>query len=281
MSSLPRQAFPLWPSRAPGALGDSPEGDVPTLTPYWPKDGTGAARAAVIVCPGGSYGMLADYEGRDYALWLNDQGVAAFVLKYRLGTNGYRHPAMAADLGRAIRTLRHHAKAWNLDPAKVGAMGSSAGGHLVATLMTHFDRGQPAAAYPVERASSRPDFGVLCYAVISMGDLAHEESKRNLLGPEPAPELVRHLSNELHVTADTPPCFIWHTQDDAAVKVENVLVFAAALQAKGVSFSLHIYPSGPHGLGLGRTDYQAGDTRPLHPWTREFRAWLAERILTA
>jgi len=276
MSSIPHTPFPLWDSSPPGALGHSPDEHVPTLTPYWPDVGS-ATGAAVIVCPGGSYEMLAEHEGRDYALWLSERGIAAFVLKYRLGTHGYRHPAMLNDVARAVRTVRHRAGAWKLDPRKIGVIGSSAGGHLVSTAVTHFDAGQPGAADIIDRISSRPDLGILCYPVISMGELAHEGSKRNLLGSGPTPELTALLSSELQVRPSTPPCFIWHTQDDAAVKVENALVFASALQAKGVSFSLHIYPSGPHGLGLGVTGYKPGDTRPLHPWTQELQGWLKER----
>ena len=178
---------------------------------------------------------------------------------------------------RAVRLLRQRAADWGLDPGRIGIIGSSAGGHLVSSLVTHFDAGQPAAAQPADRLSSRPDLGILCYPVISMGPLAHEESRRNLLGPAPSEELIRLLSSEWQVRRDTPPCFIWHTQDDEAVKVENALVFAAALQGKGVSFSLHLYPHGPHGLGLGATGYTPGDPRPLHPWTRELELWLAER----
>jgi acetyl esterase/lipase len=276
MSSIPHESFPLWDIPAPGALGHSTEEHVPTLTPYAPANGR-ATGAAVIVCPGGSYGMLADHEGRDYALWLNDRGIAAFVLKYRLGSHGYRHPIMVTDAARAIRTVRHRAAAWSLDPQRIGIMGSSAGGHLVSTAITHFDAGESKAPDPIDRISSRPNLGILCYPVISMGPLAHEESRRNLLGTLPSPELVTLLSSELQVKPSTPPCFIWHTQDDDAVKVENALAFASALQAQGVSFSLHIYPSGPHGLGLGVSGYQPGDTRPLHPWTRELEGWLKER----
>jgi acetyl esterase/lipase len=221
--------------------------------------------------------MLAEHEGRDYALWLADRGVAAFVLKYRLGTHGYRHPAMATDVARAVRSVRRHAAAWGLDPGRIGVMGSSAGGHLTSTAVTHFDSGTPGAFDPVDRASSRPDLGILCYAVISMGPLAHEESRRNLLGSEPAPGLAELLSGELQASPSTPPCFIWHTRDDAAVKVENALAFAAALQRNRVPFALHIYPSGPHGLGLGAPAYQPGDPRPLHPWTMELETWLREQ----
>ena len=259
---------PLWPQGAPGALGQEPK-DVPTLTPYLaPADK--ASGAAIVVCPGGAYGGLAAHEGHDYALFLNQKGVHAFVLKYRLGTAGYRHPAMLQDVQRAIRLVRARAGEWGVDKQRVGVMGSSAGGHLASTALTHFDRGQTAAADPVERESCRPDLGILCYPVISMGPLTHAGSKHNLLGPNPDPALVTLLSNELQVTPDTPPCFLWHTADDAAVKVENSLEFAAALSRHKVPFALHIYPHGRHGLGLA-------DKPPFanpHPWALELVGWL-------
>jgi acetyl esterase/lipase len=143
-------------------------------------------------------------------------------------------------------------------------MGSSAGGHLASTLLTHFDAGQLDAADAVERQSSRPDLGILCYPVISMGPNTHGGSKNNLLGKDPDPELVKLLSNELQVTKETPPCFIWHTWEDKAVKVENSLDFAAALQKAGVPFDLHVYQHGAHGLGLGKN----------HPWAQDCVFWL-------
>ena len=198
----------LWPGGAPGALGTA-DPDKPTLTPYLPEPER-ATGAAIVVCPGGGYGGLAAHEGHDYALWLNDHGVAAFVLKYRLGSHGYRHPIMLADAARAVRLVRARAATWSVDPKRVGIMGSSAGGHLASTLLTHFDAGRGDAADPIDRESSRPNLGVLCYAVITLGQHTHQGSKRNLLGPDPSPELVRLLSNELQVTPQTPPCFIWH-----------------------------------------------------------------------
>jgi acetyl esterase/lipase len=260
--------FPLWLGPAPGALGQEPK-DIPTLTPYLP-DPSMATGAAIVICPGGGYGALANHEGEHYALWLNQHGVAGFVLKYRLGSAGYRHPIMLHDAARAVRLVRARAADWNVDPNRIGIMGSSAGGHLAATLLTHFDAGQPDAADPVERASSRPDLGILCYAVITMGEHTHEGSKRNLLGPDPAPELVQFLSNEQHVTPTTPPCFVWHTWEDAAVKVENALDFAAALRRHGVPFDLHVYQQGRHGLGLN-------DRPPFanpHPWAHDCLFWL-------
>ena len=146
--------IPLWPDGAPGALGGTTN-DIPTLTPYLP-DAANLSGAAIVICPGGGYAHLAPHEGNDFALWLNQHGVTCFVLKYRLGSHGYRHPAMLQDAARAVRLVRARAAEWNIDPKRVGIMGSSAGGHLASTLMTHFDSGQPDAADPVERQSSRP-----------------------------------------------------------------------------------------------------------------------------
>jgi acetyl esterase/lipase len=268
------QIIRLWQTTAPGARGQDPDRDIPFLTPYWPM-ASGETGASVIVCPGGGYGGRADYEGRDYALWLNERGIAAFVLNYRLGSHGYRFPVITNDLVRAMRVVRANSAGWGLDGARIGVMGSSAGGHLASTLLVHFDSGASEAADPVERVSSRPDFGILCYPVISMvPPWGHEGSKRNLLGPEPSIEEADYLSTEKHVRKDTPPCFIWHTQDDEMVRVENALVFASALMACGVPTSLHIYPSGPHGLALGFKGCQTNDARPLHAWTRELDEWL-------
>lgn len=278
VAAQPQQAWPLWANGAPGALGTDPIKDIPTLTPFWPAPEK-ATGASVVVCPGGGYGGLAEHEGRDYALWLNDQGVAGFVLKYRLGSGNYRHPAMLNDVSRAVRTVRANALAWKLDPKRIGVMGSSAGGHLASTALTHFDAGQPDATDPIERVSSRPDLGILCYPVISMGAITHQGSKNNLLGNAPAPELVTLLSNELQVTKETPPCFIWHTWEDTAVKVENALEFAAALRRNNVLFDLHVYQRGGHGMGLGVRPYELGKTEPakLHPWTHDLSFWLKQQ----
>jgi acetyl esterase/lipase len=268
----PRDPFPLWPQGAPGALGKEDK-DIPTLTPYFanPDRATGAA---VVVLPGGGYGGLAPHEGRDYAMWLNELGITAFVLKYRLGSGGYRHPIMLQDAARALRYVRANAEGWKLDPKRVGIMGSSAGGHLASTVLTHFDPGDPNAADAVDRQSSRPDLGILCYPVITMGEKTHAGSKRNLLGDNPSPELVRLLSNELQVTKETPPTFLFHTAEDTAVSVENSLLFAAALARNGVPFALHVYPKGAHGIGLGTRGW---DPAARHPWTTQCAFWLKER----
>jgi acetyl esterase/lipase len=259
----------LWADGAPGALGQEPQ-DRPTLTPYWPAEDA-ATGAALLICPGGGYGHLADHEGAGYARFYNQHGITAFVLKYRLGSDGYRHPVMLQDAARGLRLIRSQAVGWGLDPQRIGIIGSSAGGHLASTLLTHFDAGDPEAGDAVERVSSRPDLGLLCYPVISMATITHGGSRRNLLGPAPTPELIELLSNERQVTSNTPPCFVWHTVEDPAVKVENSLQFGAALAKAGVPFELHLYERGRHGIGLGQSDGASSDT---HPWAGESVRWL-------
>jgi len=262
----------LWPSGAPGAQGSEPV-DVPTLVPYLLPKGKGSG-AAVIVCPGGGYSRLADHEGKPVAEWLNTVGVAAFVLKYR-HTARYPHPAPLQDAARAIRTVRARAAEWGLDPARVGILGFSAGGHVASTAGTHFDGGRADAADPVERASSRPDLMILIYPVITMGEKTHAGSKKNLLGADPKPEMVKLLSNEEQVTKDTPPAFVVHTVNDAGVPVENSLMFVSALRRAGVPFELHLYERGPHGFGLGT---RGGTTDPvLSTWPSLCAAWLRVR----
>jgi len=274
--AMAQEPLLLWPEGAPGALGTS-ENDRPTLTPFLPATGR-ASGAAMVICPGGGYGGLAAHEGREYALWLNDLGIAGFVLKYRLGSHGYRHPAMLQDATRALRIVRSRAAEWRIDPKRVGVMGSSAGGHLASTLLTHWDEGRADAKDAIDRVSSRPDLGILCYPVISMGLNTHAGSRRNLLGQDPSPELVQQLSSELQVTTNTPRCFVWHTWEDRAVKLEGVLDFASALQRHGIPFDLHVYQKGPHGIGLGSRTY---DPAKLHPWTQDCAFWLSEQGWTA
>jgi acetyl esterase/lipase len=267
------KSFSFWSHGAPGALGREQK-DIPTLSVYLPQQ-TGAAVSAFVICPGGGYEKLSEHEGDHYARWLNEHGIAGFVLHYRLGPDGYRHPAMLQDAARAVRTVRVRAAEWNVDPERVGIMGSSAGGHLASTLLTHFNAGNPAAIDPAERESSRPDLGILCYPVVTMIEPhVHHDSKTNLLGPNPSAELCRELSNELQVTPHTPPCFIWHTNADHAVRVENSFQFAAALRSAGVKFELHIYERGLHGMGLGTRELNPSRR---HPWTLDCVHWLKQR----
>jgi acetyl esterase/lipase len=248
-----REFHLLWPEGAPGAVGNEAV-DRPKITVYRaPADK--ATGAAVVVCPGGGYVVLAaDHEGRQVAEWLNSLGVSAFVLQYRLGPR-YHHPAPLQDAQRALRMVRSRAAEWGVDPTKVGILGFSAGGHLASTAATHFDEGQPGADDPVERMGSRPDFAVLCYPVITLeGPYAHVGSRTALLGESPDPALVEALSNQRQVTSRTPPTFLFHTADDASVPVENSLLFFSALRKAGVAAELHIFPHGKHGVGLAPGD---------------------------
>jgi acetyl esterase/lipase len=272
VAMIPRlfaETLPLWPDGAPGALG-SEEKDIPTLTAYLPAEGQSNG-ASFLVLPGGGYGSLAGHEGEAYAKWLATHGIAAYVLKYRLGSSGYRHPVMIQDAARALRTVRAWARRDGRDPARIGIIGSSAGGHLASTLLVQHDGGQPDAADPVERESSRPDLGVLCYPVITSGDHAHRGSFNKLLGENPPAELLHQLSTELHVTKETPPTFLWHTAGDQAVPVENSLLFASALAKAGVPFEVHVYEKGGHGMGL------PGPGKPAPSWDAELLRWLKGR----
>jgi len=260
-------AIALWPEGAPGSLGNT-DNDAPTLT-AWLPDPSIATGAAFVICPGGGYGGLAAHEGAGYAEWLAENGIAGLVLKYRLGSNGYRHPAMLNDAARAIRLARSRSQQWKIDRGRVGLMGSSAGGHLASSLLTHFDEGDARSTDPVERESGRPDLGILCYAVITMGELTHAGSRDNLLGQNPSQDLIEFLSSEKQVTKKTPPCFIWHTWEDTGVCAENSIAFARALRDNGIRFELHVYEQGCHGIGLG------GD--PRHRWSDDCLAWLRER----
>ena len=246
------QTVRLWTGAAPASLGVAPE-DIPTLTAYLPADKTRTG-SAVIVCPGGGYGVLADHEGRPVAEWLNSLGVTAFVLRYRLGPH-YHHPVELGDAQRAIRVVRANAAAWDVDPLRIGILGFSAGGHLASSAATHFDAGVQASEDPVERESSRPDLAILLYPVITMSDpFTHAGSRQNLLGEHPAAQLIEKLSNEKQVTPQTPPTFLMHTADDEAVSVENSLLFASALRSAGVPFELHVFQHGAHGVGLAVGD---------------------------
>jgi acetyl esterase/lipase len=265
---------PLWPGAAPGALGRAPE-DVPTLTRFLPPPER-ATGAAVVVAPGGGYQHLAmDHEGVVVARWLSSIGVAAFVLKYRLGPR-YHHPVELGDAQRALRTVRSRAAEWGVDPARIGILGFSAGGHLASTASTHFDAGDPRAADPIDRASSRPDFAILIYPVITLeAPYAHRGSRVNLLGEDADAALVWSLSSELQVTPRTPPTFLVHTSDDRTVPVENSLMYYRALRAAGVPAEMHDFETGPHGFGT------APGNPLLSQWPSLAAAWMAQRGLLA
>jgi acetyl esterase/lipase len=258
----------LWPDGAPGALGNEPK-DVPKLIVYLPEADK-ATGAAVAICPGGGYGGLAmDHEGDQIGKWLNSLGVAGFIVDYRHRGKGYGHPAPLADAQRAIRTIRARSAEWQVDPARIGVMGFSAGGHLASTAATHFDAGEPDAADPIQRASCRPDFAILCYAVIAFDEpYTHLGSQRNLLGDDADAELVRSLSNEKQVTAQTPPTFLFHTDEDKGVPSENSIYFYLGLRRAGVPAELHVYRQGRHGQGLAR------DMPGTCNWPVDCEAWM-------
>ena len=259
----------LWAGDAPGAKGQE-DADVPTLTVYRPPPDK-ANGSAIVICPGGGYGMLAmDHEGHQVAAWLNSIGVTGCILKYRLGRR-YQHPAMLHDVARAIRTVRSHTGDWMIDGSRIGVLGFSAGGHLASTAATHFDDGDPKSADAVDKLSSRPDVAVLIYPVIMLsGPHAHAGSRTNLLGDNPPQEMIDLLSNEKRVTEKTPPTFLVHSIDDNGVPPENSFEFLAACRANRVPCELHLFDHGGHGYGLGNSD-------ALRKWPELCAAWLGGR----
>ena len=261
--------MPLWKGSAPGAKGSGPT-DVPTLTAYLPV--ANPTHTAVVVAPGGGYTMLAkDHEGAAVARWLNAHGVAAFVLEYRLGPT-YRHPVELEDAQRALRTVRAGAERYGVAADHIGMWGFSAGGHLTATAGTKFDAGRAGAADAIERVSSRPDFLILAYPVITMqGSLAHSGSRRALLGEHPTTVEEGLLSAEKHVTKQTPPTFLFATTDDDAVPVMNSVLFYEALVRAGVPAEMHLYQHGRHGVGLAPSE------PALRGWPELLAAWMVER----
>lgn len=272
MTMVPHDVL-LWEGGAPGALGDA-DSDKPMLTYH--RAARGATGTAVIVAPGGGYGALAmDHEGRQVAALFNAMGVSAFVLRYRLGPR-YRHPIQLGDAQRAIRLVRARAQEFEVQPDRIGMMGFSAGGHLTSTAGTHFDTGRPDASDQVDRASSRPDFLILGYPVISFDPaITHAGSLRNLLGDTPDPTLVALLSSDRQVTAQTPPTFLFHTTADTGVVPENSVRFYMALVKAGVPAEMHIFEKGPHGVGLALGD------PALSAWPTLLTNWLRGRGLLA
>jgi acetyl esterase/lipase len=269
----PRPAVDLWPRGAPGALGTEPA-DVPQITPYLP-DRVDPRGTAVVVCPGGGYRNLSmEKEGTKVAEFLNGLGVAAFVLRYRLGPR-YRHPIPLGDARRALRVVRARAGEFGVQRERVGLMGFSAGGHLTATVATHIDRGDGGAADPIDRESARPDFAILAYPVITLAEAwLHRGSRNMLLAPDQQhPDILDDLSNERQVTAETPPTFLFHTDADTGVPAENSVAFYLALRKAKVPAELHIYEPGPHGIGLGGAD------PALVTWPDRLAGWLRTRGL--
>lgn len=250
----------LWKEDAPYTQF-SPLQAQPSVTEY----AVPGSRGAVVVVPGGGYCMKADHEGAPIAEMLNQAGVSAYVLDYRVKPCHMLAPL--SDAKRAIRLVR------SMGYEKVAILGFSAGGHLTCTAATLYDAGDPDAADPLERLSSRPDAFIPCYAVVSFGAYTHGGSRESLLGQENANnwELVRKFSNELHITPDTPEAFIWHTAADQAVPVENSLNLALALSAQGVPYEMHIFPQGQHGLGL------AEEFEDVKQWVPLLQKWLVLR----
>jgi acetyl esterase/lipase len=260
------QPMPLWNGAAPDARGSAEE-DVPTLTVYLPAQNP--THTGIVIAPGGGYTHLAtEKEGTVFAQWLNAHGVAAFVLKYRLGPK-YHHPVELGDAQRAIRTVRSKAKEYGIAKDHIGMMGFSAGGHLASTAGTHFDKGNDAAPDPIDHESSRPDFLVLGYPVIEFGQtFTHKGSEHFLLGDNPDPALIRLLSNAEQVTPQTPPTFLFHTSDDPVVPVSNSVVFYEALIRNKVPVEMHLFRHGPHGVGM------AQDRDDLKIWPELLFHWL-------
>lgn len=249
----------LWPDGAPGALGTSQK-DIPTLTPYFPAKPTGAA---MLLIPGGSYSGIYEGQAEPFALWLNESGLTVFVLRYRLGSAGYRYPAQLQDAVEAMLQIRGNAEKWKIDPKRIGTMGFSAGGHLASTLINRPEDGMlEGRDYEI---SPRPDLAILCYPVISMITKPHATSRKMLIGESPDEKLVRQTSSELQVKPGLPPVFLWHTMEDKMVPVEHAQLYAAALHANGVPHELHLYQHGDHGTGLIGTE---------HSWFADLLFWL-------
>lgn len=246
----------------------------PTLTVF-PANKEEFSKTAVIVCPGGGYGGLAfDKEGIEMAQWFADRGVTAFVLKYRHGGGPHQHPVPLKDIQRAVRMVRQTASDFGYEPDRVGVLGFSAGGHLASSVGTHYDEGDPSAADFLDRQSCRPDFLMLIYPVISMdATITHAGSRQNLLGEQPDDELVVLMSNELQVTADTPPTFLVHAADDEGVPVENSLRFYQALVEYKVPAELHVFAEGGHGFGMRQKE------KPVVEWPNLLDNWLHSRGL--
>ncbi len=263
---------PLWPDGAPGVTANA-DGDVPQLMITQVKSST--PTAAVVILPGGGYGGHAiGHEGYEFAEWFHSLGISSAICTYRMrgkGNNGqgYGHPAPMMDAQRAIQTLRSRAKELNIDPHRIGVIGFSAGGHLCSTVSTKFVDPDPNSQDPVMRVSSRPDFSILCYPVIGFDKpYTHRGSQRNLLGENPDPELVASLSNETQVSEQTPPTFLFHTQEDKAVPVENSVHYYLACKQNGVPAEMHIFAKGRHGVGLAK------DLEGANQWPKLCAAWL-------
>jgi acetyl esterase/lipase len=257
----------LWPDGIPGSKTDpsyvekitTTEGRItrcekvvtPDLTVFLPVPEK-ANGAAVLICPGGGYGVLAfDHEGNAIAKWLNDNGIAGIILKYRLPSDQImidKSIGPLQDAQEAMRVIRRNAVSWKINPDRVGVIGFSAGGHLASTLSTHYAE----KVYDVkDNTSARPNFSLLIYPVVSFDTvITHRGTRNNLIGLKPSEEQVRRFSNELQITADTPPAFLVHSSDDNAVPVMNSIGYFKGLQKNNIPVELHIFQKGDHGYGL-------------------------------
>lgn len=283
------EELPIWPGIAPGSeeyeAVERVEGrgennrwvtqvSRPTLTIYRPGADKRSG-AAVVVCPGGGYGGLAlDKEGHAMAQWFQERGILGAVLKYRCNGGPHQHPVPLSDAQRAMQIVRSRAEELKIDPEKIGIVGFSAGGHLASSAGTHVKQGNPDASEAAERVSSKANFLVLVYPVISMElGVTHGGSRKNLLGDRPSDELVKEMSNHLQVTSETAPTFLLHASDDRAVPVQNSLGFYEALVKNDVPAEMHIFQAGGHGFGFYRGD------RPVDRWPDLLEAWLQQRDL--
>jgi acetyl esterase/lipase len=282
---LSQTLLPLWPGGVPDCAVDSPYREEvrdigrvtmavqqPTLEVFLPPSYRNSG-AGVLICPGGGYYLQAyDWEGTDMARWLNSVGIAAFVLKYRLpywSKPGCSEHIALDDARRAMQMIRSQAATYKIDPAKIGVMGFSAGGHLAASLSVHYEGGMPASTDPVGRVSSRPDFSILVYPVISLDTtVSHGGSRKNLLGPNPKPELISRFSCELQVNENTPPAILIHASDDTGVPVENSIRYYQALIKHKRPAALYIYPEGGHGFAI------AHGKGFISTWTKQVEGWL-------
>jgi len=245
--------------RIRGKLESSRTKAEPVIDCYFPEEKNGVG---IIIFPGGGYAALAEHEGKGYAEFFSKRGISCFVVNYRLATAGYKHPVMLEDGLAAIETVRKRAEEFGISSDKIGVIGSSAGGHLAAMTMVHFDKYESSV-------SLRPNFGILCYPVITMeGEYSHTGSRENLIGKNPSKELVEFVCCEKNVSSQTPPCFIWHTYEDSIVPFENSIIFATALGENNVPFEIHIYQKGDHGLGLNAE----------FDWEKECLRWINQIV---
>jgi len=263
----------LWPNGAPGALGNAVN-DEPRLALFPAADNVGyKTRTGVLVLPGGGYsGLSIDQEGLPAVKWLNNHGISAFMLSYRVGPR-YHYPIELLDASQAMRWIRSHAVQYGVDPHRIGVWGFSAGGHLASMLGTHFDSGNPVAEDAIDRVSNRPDFMILTYPVIDLLGKAAKGSFVNLLGDHPDPGVLEGLMTDKCVTAKTPPTFLVHGNDDQWVSPENSVNFYLALRRAGVPAELHIYEHGDHGFGLAQSD------PILSSWLDLLANWLSTKGL--